>query len=369
MPRHGENIYKRRDGRYEGRYVVGKTAAGKTRFGYVYGYQYTEVRNELLRKKAAQLPKAREVNYRRIFLRDWLQQWLESEVLGSVKASSYQTYRRLIQVHLVPKLGHFLLSEVTSSVSRDFISRLESDGLAYSTIKGIFRILNSALRYAQEMGVIPLNPCRRIKIHCREALEQRVLSRSEQEKLRKASLIHDDLPTLLSLYTGMRLGEVCALKWSDIDWEKKTITVRRTVQRTANFENSASKRTVLMIGTPKSKSSHRILPIPDFLFAMLQKACCTVIDMNAYAFGKSGHAAEPRTIQRHFQRQVQALGFTRVHFHTLRHSFAARLMELGIDIQTISILLGHQSAKTTLEFYGHSLSEQQIYATTLLASC
>ena len=370
MPRHGENIYKRRDGRYEGRYVVGKTAAGKTRFGYVYGYQYTEVRNELLRKKTERLPVGETMlNCRRILLRDWLQQWLENEVSGSVKGSSYQTYLRQIQAHLIPKLGHFLLSEVTPSTIRDFISLLESDGMAYGTVKGIFRLLNAALRCAQETGVISLNPCRKIKIQPQKTMDQRVLSRSEQEKLRKVSLEQDDFPTLLSLYTGMRLGEVCALKWSDIDWEKKTITVRRTAQRTARFENGTGKRTVLLIGTPKSKRSHRILPIPDFLFVMLQKACRAAGNTDAYVFGKVGHAAEPRTIQRHFQRKMQVLGFARVHFHTLRHSFATRLMELGIDIQTISALLGHQSAKTTLDFYGHSLSERQIYATSLLASC
>lgn len=245
MPRHGENIYKRRDGRYEGRYVVGKTATGKTKFGYVYGYQYTEVRNELLRKKTERLPVGETMlKCRRILLRDWLQQWLESEVSGSVKDSSYQTYLRQIQTHLIPKLGHFLLSEVTSSVIRAFISQLESDELAYSTVKGIFRLLNAALRCAQETDIISLNPCRRIKIQPQEAMEQRVLSRSEQEKLRKASLNQDDLPTLLSLYTGMRLGEVCALKWSDIDWEKRTITVRRTAQRTARFENGDRKSVV-----------------------------------------------------------------------------------------------------------------------------
>ena len=264
MPRHGENIYKRRDGRYEGRYVVGKTATGKTKFGYVYGYQYTEVRNELLRKKTERLPVGETMlKCRRILLRDWLQQWLESEVSGSVKDSSYQTYLRQIQTHLIPKLGHFLLSEVTSSVIRAFISQLESDELAYSTVKGIFRLLNAALRCAQETDIISLNPCRRIKIQPQEAMEQRVLSRSEQEKLRKASLNQDDLPTLLSLYTGMRLGEVCALKWSDIDWEKRTITVRRTAQRTARFENGTGKRTVLMIGTPKSKRSHTGLFVCD----------------------------------------------------------------------------------------------------------
>ncbi len=102
MPRHGENIYKRRDGRYEGRYVVGKTATGKTRFGYIYGCQYTEVRNKLLQKKAEQLKtENRAVRRCSVLLSDWLRRWLENEMLGSVKEPSYQTYLCQIKVHLI----------------------------------------------------------------------------------------------------------------------------------------------------------------------------------------------------------------------------------------------------------------------------
>ena len=113
MPRHGENIYKRRDGRYEGRYVIGKTSMGKTRFGYIYGYQYAAVRNQLLQRKAEQLKKQNDsITDCTLLLKDLLQHWLENEVIGRVKQSSYQTYVRQINVHLLPKLGSLTLSEI-----------------------------------------------------------------------------------------------------------------------------------------------------------------------------------------------------------------------------------------------------------------
>lgn len=370
MPRHGENIYKRRDGRYEGRYVIGKTSIGKTRFGYIYGYQYAAVRNQLLQRKAEQLKKQNDsITGCTLLLKDLLQHWLENEVIGRVKQSSYQTYVRQINAHLLPKLGSLTLSEISSSVIYQFVAQLEASSMAYNSIKSVVRLLNAPLRYAQEMGYISQNPCRKIKIQPKEIIEQRVLSRLEQDKLRKQSVSQNDLPTLLSLYTGMRLGEVCALKWSDIDWEKHTISVKRTVQRTALFGEASEKRTLLMVGAPKSKRSQRVLPIPDFVFSLLRNVFLPVIDTDTYIFGKVGHTAEPRTIQRRFQQKMHTMGFVGVHFHTLRHSFATRLMELGIDIQTISALLGHQSARTTLDFYGHSLSERQVYAIGLLSSC
>ena len=369
MPRHGENIYKRRDGRYEGRYVIGKTAAGKTRFGYVYGYQYTEVQNALLRKKAEQLNENdRDASRCGVLLRDWIDRWLENELLGSVKESSYQTYLRQINVHLLPSLGHISLSALTPAVVYSFVVHLKEKGLAHSTVRSAFRLLNAALRFAQEEGLIFKNPCRNIKIQPDEAREQRALSRSEQETLCRAAIRQNDLPALLGLYAGMRLGEVCALRWSDIDWEEKTVTVRRTAQRTASIKSREGTRTLLMIGSPKSRRSHRVLPIPEFVLDQLRIAFQAAEADDAFIFGKAGRAAEPRTVQRRFQRLMKELGLSGVHFHTLRHSFATRLMELGIDIQTIGALLGHQSAKTTLDFYGHSLSEQQRYAVSLLSS-
>lgn len=144
MPWHGENIYKRRDGRYEGRYVIGKTSMGKTRFGYIYGYQYAAVRNQLLQKKVEQLKKQNDsITDCTLLLKDLLQHWLENEVIGRVKQSSYQTYVRQINVHLLPKLGSLTLSEISSSVIYQFVAQLEASSMAYNSIKSVVRLLNA----------------------------------------------------------------------------------------------------------------------------------------------------------------------------------------------------------------------------------
>lgn len=369
MARHGENIYKRKDGRYEGRYVIGKTISGKTRFGYVYGRQYAEVKKELLLKKAEHARNAPAANGNcQSTVSEWLGYWMENELLGSVKVSSYQTYVNLVNKHLIPMIGNMRLVSVSPSVVNDFVQGLEQSGLSYSTMKSAYRLLSAAMRYALDEGVIQKNPCRKIRIQRPEQTEQRVLSRTEQELLRN-STSDSDLPTILSLYTGMRLGEVCALKWSDIDWERKTITVRRTVQRIARGKNGESgKKTMLTIGTPKSQRSHRVIPVPEFVLAQL-KMRVKAGSVDSFVFGDSVKAAEPRTIQRRFQCLMEKLGMTGVHFHTLRHSFATRLLELGVDVKTVSVLLGHSSVMTTLDFYAHSLIDQQRTAVDLLARC
>ncbi len=367
MPRHGENIYKRKDGRYEGRYVIGKTRSGKTRFGYVYGRQYKQVKQRLLERKAQYGQRFPQGSMR---LAELLSLWMKSEVYGGVKEASFRAYQATIRKHLLPRLGFVPLTSLTPAMVCDFVASLEAAGLSGSTIKGAFRLLNAGLRFAVEEGMIAKNPCRRIRIQPKERAEQRVLTPQEQERLRRGAQGADGLMTLLALYTGMRLGEVCALKWADIHWESGTVSVRRSVQRVCCEESAGrAAKTRLVVGLPKTARSQRLLPVPAFLLERLsafrQTACRAQTD---FIFGRE-RPAEPRTVQRRFCKAMREMGVQGVHFHTLRHSFATRLLELGADVKTVSVLLGHSTARITLDFYAHSLPEDQRTAVERLAAC
>lgn len=353
MARHGENIYKRKDGRYEGRYVVGRTEKGKTKFGYVFGRQYGEVRRRLLEKKMEILRQARPTGpASKTTLGQWMAQWMDESLLGRVKESTYQVYAGMLKRHIMPALGHLNLAQITPSQVQGFVVALRGKNLSDGTAHSVYRLLNAALCGAQQEGAIRQNPCRNIRVAHASAKEQRVLSVGEQQLFR-ARCTQEDLAALLSLYTGLRLGEICALQWADIDCKAHTLSVRRTVQR---IHQEGASKTRLCIGTPKSPSAYRVIPLPAFLFARLLALRC---DGETYVFGRGQRPADPRTLQRRFQRQAQRLGLAQVHFHTLRHSFATRLLELGVDVKTVSVLLGHASVRMTLDYYAHSLLDHR----------
>lgn len=180
MARYDENIYKRKDGRYDRRYVIGKIFCQDT-------------------------------------VAEWLAHWMENELLGNVKVSSYQTYVSIVKKHLLPLLSKMNSSSITPCVVYNFITSLNDSGLSNSTVKGIYQLLAVAMRGAFKEGLIQKNPCSRIKLQPVAQAEQRILTRSEQESVKKLSFDTNDLPTLLSLYTGMRLGESYTPGWSNID--------------------------------------------------------------------------------------------------------------------------------------------------------
>ena len=365
MSKRGENIYKRKDGRYEGRYVIGKTPSGKTKFGYVYGRQYGAVRKELVKRKAIISNNSGCEYIGHMTLASWMEQWLQTEMWSQLKPSSYQTYAGIYHRYLKDGLGCLELTMIAPAHIQGLIQQLRHQELSMATIKGVFRLLSSAMRSALDDGLIRKNPCAKIRLRNDDVHEQRVLTRKEQEHVQQIAIKEEETPVLLGLSTGMRLGEICALKWSDINWEENTVSVRRTVQRIRCEKGGDSNKTMLSVNSPKSAGSYRVLPLPGFIADELNRS----ERKSGYVFGTDDQPADPRTIQRRLHRLLSDTGMHGIHVHTLRHSFATRLIELGVDIKTLSALLGHSSAKMTLDCYGHSLMDQQRHAIEKLSQC
>ena len=204
-----------------------------------------------------------------------------------------------------------------------------------------------------------------------EQQELIVLTKSEQKELVRYLQQDTDkikLGVLISLYTGIRLGELCALKWSDIDIPNGTLKIDKTIQRIKNTDKYASSKTKIVIDKPKSQKSIRVVPIPSFLHEKLwnQRNRYWV---NAYVLSGTYMYVEPRIYQKHFKRVLKEANIKEVNYHALRHTFATRAIESGIDVKTLSEILGHSNIKFTLERYVHSSEELKKQSIEKLAIC
>lgn len=360
MSKKGENIYKRKDGRWEGRYIKFYDAAGKAKYGYLYGKTYSEVKIRLRDVQAdlkyGVIPKLKTTP----LYSDILVAWLQSTRIN-VKESTYMRYKHLSDKHIVPFLGKYPLSKISSQLVERFVDeKLKSGridgqgGLSPKTVTDMLTIIKSSMDYGSYNG-FPIS-CNLSKISVKKKeKEMRVLTIQEQKCLTNVLLDVTDLSKLgilLSLYTGIRIGELCALRWENLSVESKTLRVRETMQRIQSSEVSEKTKTKIVITEPKSKCSIRDIPLPDFLLDIIRehqgfpKAFVLTGDRNRYI--------EPRTMQNHFQRYVKECGIDKANYHSLRHTFATRCVEVGFEIKSLSEILGHANVNITLNRYVHS---------------
>ena len=355
MPKKGENVRRRKDGLWEGRYPCGMICDGRTKYASVYARSYAEVKEKLLTAKTK--PKQLEATCKKTYS-DVLLEWLEVQAL-SVKPSTYVKFRNLINGHISPSLGGLLLEQMSTTGITRFIQdkaergRLDGcGGLSNSYLQSMMLILKSSLDYAvQERYMQSIA----IALKYPEPVQEpvKVLTCNEQttlELLLRGQLDASRLGILLCLYAGLRIGEICALRWGDIDFEDRLIHVRHTVQR-LQTSPLAEKKTELITGPPKSKCSLRCIPIPQCLTDIL---LARRRNQEVYVLTETAEKPmEPRTYQYRFERYITAAGISDVNFHVLRHTFATRFIERGGDAKTLSELLGHASVEITLNKYVH----------------
>lgn len=266
-----------------------------------------------------------------------------------------------VESHIRPSLGKYRLSKISTQLVEGFIERKLSDGrldnkgaLSPKTVTDILVILKSTMEYARHSNLSVICDLSKLSVKLHDK-EMRVLSPKEQESLVRVLLDETDqykFGVLLSLYTGIRIGELCALQWEDIDTELSILKVHKTMQRIQETSKGSPTKTKVIITEPKSKCSIRDIPLPPFLieYAMRFKS-----NAKAYVLsGTSDKYVEPRTMQNRFKKYVAAAGIDAANYHSLRHTFATRCVEIGFEIKTLSEILGHANVNITLNKYVHS---------------
>lgn len=351
MSRRGENIRKRKDGRWEGRYRAYDGASGTYHPRSVYARTYTEVKAKLAdaklqnqKKESLPIVPAQQENGEVTF-GNAAAFWLR-DISASKKHSTYVKYSSIYRKYLKSSLAEIPLNEITSDQIKGLFS---SNGqISGSLYKSIYCVINQVFGYAEENFHITA-----LKVPHKKSRPSikpvEILNRAEQVQLLR--FLYEDmdiykLGVVLCMSTGLRLGEVCALKWSDIDLEEKLLYINRTVQRIA--ADGYTTKTVLMESEPKSIFSKREIPLSDGLLALLQSFCKT----KGYVVS-GDRPAEPRTYQKRFQRYLEQAGIKKTNFHILRHTFATNCIDAGTDVKSLSEILGHANVNITLDRYVH----------------
>lgn len=357
MPKVGKHIYKRKDGRWEGRYVTGHVN-GRAKYGSVYGSSCKEVREKLDKAKQdaarKQIPVIRAGNVSEIS-----SCWL-AEASVDLKESSIVKYQNILRCYILPVFGDSELSDITNERLIAFVNDLRTTGgvkkcgLAPSTVSEVVTTMNSLRLYAlkRDFTVLFSTECVSVK---QSKQDIRVFSVSEERILityLRENMNLTTLGILICLYTGIRIGELCALKWDEINLEEKTMRIGRTMQR-LRVEGKEHKTEVKIL-EPKSKHSIRTIPLPDVLVGMLSG------NSRKGAFvltGSDTKFVEPRVMQNRFKRILKKCDIEDANFHATRHTFATRCVELGFDIKSLSEILGHASVSITMNKYVHPTME------------
>ena len=365
MAKRGENIYLRKDGRYEGRCIKGRKPNGKIIYHSVYAKTLSECKRKLTEVKYLYYSSEDDCKtYGTGTAEEFMNYWMHDVVKSSIKSSTFSNYLYFNEKWINPFFGKLKLQKITSEHIQQFIIYLTKQNLKAGSIKNIYRFLQNMLKSAEHFGYLKELPCENIALPNEVKKEARILTIKEQERLEKIAIdaeIITGLIVVLALNTGLRIGEICALTWEDIDFESEILFVRNTRQRIRSHTNEKEHpRTQVVTGSAKSKNSVRIIPLPTFLLQML-KDYQTTAGSSKYIFTQKSKnkPLEPRVIQYQFQSILKNAEIESTNFHTLRHTFATRLLGENVDIKTISELLGHASAKTTLDLYSHSCYEQK----------
>ena len=360
MARRGDNIHKRKDGRWEGRYKNGYRSDGSVRYSSVYAATYSDCKRKLKLAQQDKWEVESAFGENKLFS-DVLHTWMYANKVR-IKGATEAKYSRLIESHIIPEIGGLKIRQIDSSIINNFLdSKLKTgglnnkDALSPSYVRTMAVIIEAALNYAvMERICKPLRtPINKPSVPKKDIV---ILSKQAETALVEKIYCSPSLVAvgiLLALQGGLRIGEVCALKWTDIDFDAGLIHVRHTVSRVP-CPNSEQK-TMLIIDTPKTVSSIREVPMPSTLQCVLVRAYHN--RTSEFVISSSHSFVGTRTFDYQYRKLLKQLDIQPFSFHTLRHTYATRCAESGMDAKTLSRLLGHASSNISLNVYVHPSME------------
>ena len=282
---------------------------------------------------------------------DLLDLWLSTK--ENIKIQSYQKYENIINNYLKKHIGKTSIKKINNINIKKYFYYLEQEKVSVSTQKTILYIIKSTLNYGYKY-----NYCKNINLNdikIKKNIKQiEILSRKDQfvlEEYLKNNINIRKLCVLLCLYTGLRVGEICGLKWEDIDFDNKTLEVKRTIQRIKNTDKSIDSKTILIASSPKSNTSSRIIPIADFLIDLLKEFKS---NDSYYLLSNSEKLYDTRILELFYKRVLKSCSIKYHNFHILRHTFATNCIKIGMDAKSLSEILGHSDVNITLNKYVHS---------------
>ena len=355
MPKRGLNIYKRKDGRWEGRIA----RIGQTGYYSVYGKSYSEVKKKMENWKQDKSQFQTECT---MTVEELILLWMDAKK-NFWKPTTYSTYKQLAERHIFHDIGKINAQKFDSRLFTEFIIQKKAPvnhkSLSDRYLRNITSIVMQSYIYANAKLGFQLTIPQKPEIHCPRNNSD-IPDEHYLEQLEKYLLQHTNdsfcLGILLAFHTGIRIGELCALQWQDLDLHAGIMRISKTTQRIRLFGEQQNK-TEIIIQDPKTFHSKREIPLPNVLIEILAKHQRA---SSAYLIqGKKRPYTEPRTVQYRFQSILHDCDLESFNFHMLRHAFATRCIQKGFDVKSLSEILGHSNTQITLNLYVHSTMQQK----------
>lgn len=376
-------LRKRKDGRWQGSVQFGYKPNGKPNIKYVYGKSEAEAKRKL--KEQIKLINSNGLilqnnTVANITVEEYCTRWLENVKINELKPSSYDRKEMTLSNQIYPLIGMLPLLQLSIDDVQGMINQLKEDGLSYSTIKKAYEAINECCKYAIVRGDLQKNPCTGvalpeilkhqdgdIKFYTEEQIEL-LLKQATIKYSNGKNKYRLGYGIQFLLYTGLRIGEALALTWEDIDFQNKTVKVNKNLKQVKNRDNNKQGNYQIIIqDSTKTKSGSRIIPLNNKSIEALNRIK-EITGQYKYVFStETGNNVSGRTYDTMFRKIQENCGFTEIYgVHALRHTFASLLFKKGVDVKTVSEILGHKDVSVTYNTYIHLIQEQKMNAINLL---